>query len=86
MERMKEHAERFATEIIFDHIHTADLSRRPFRLVGDSGEYSCDALIIATGRHGEVPGDSVRGQSSRVRAFRPARPAMASSSATRKSR
>ena len=49
MERMKEHAERFATEIIFDHIHTADLSRRPFRLVGDSGEYSCDALVIATG-------------------------------------
>jgi thioredoxin reductase (NADPH) len=49
MERMQKHAERFATEIIFDHIHTADLSRRPFRLVGDSGEYSCDALIIATG-------------------------------------
>ena len=49
MERMQKHAERFATEIIFDHIHTADLARRPFRLVGDSGEYSCDALIIATG-------------------------------------
>jgi thioredoxin reductase (NADPH) len=49
MERMREHAARFATEILFDHIHTADLSRRPFRLVGDSGEYSCDALIIATG-------------------------------------
>ena len=49
MERMQKHAERFATEIIFDHIHTADLSRRPFRLVGDNGEYSCDALIIATG-------------------------------------
>jgi thioredoxin reductase (NADPH) len=49
MERMREHAARFATEILFDHIHTADLSRRPFRLVGDSGEYSCDALIISTG-------------------------------------
>jgi thioredoxin reductase (NADPH) len=49
MERMQKHAERFATEVIFDHIHTADLSLRPFRLVGDSGEYSCDALVIATG-------------------------------------
>jgi thioredoxin reductase (NADPH) len=49
MERMRRHAERFATEIVFDHIHSADLSRRPFRLVGDNGEYSCDALIIATG-------------------------------------
>ncbi len=49
MERMQKHAERFETEIIFDHIHTADLDSRPFRLVGDSGEYSCDALIIATG-------------------------------------
>ena len=49
MERMREHAERFRTEMIFDHIHSADLSRRPFVLKGDSGEYSCDALIIATG-------------------------------------
>jgi thioredoxin reductase (NADPH) len=49
MERMQAHAERFGTEMIFDHIHTADLSRRPFRLVGDSGEYTADALIIATG-------------------------------------
>ena len=49
MERMQKHAERFATEIVFDHIHTADLSRRPFRLIGDNGEFSCDALIIATG-------------------------------------
>jgi thioredoxin reductase (NADPH) len=49
MERMKAHAERFETEIVFDHIHTAELSQRPFRLVGDSGEFSCDALIIATG-------------------------------------
>ena len=49
MERMKRHAERFGTEIIFDHIHTAKLDERPFRLTGDSGEYTCDALIIATG-------------------------------------
>jgi thioredoxin reductase (NADPH) len=49
MTRMLNHAERFATEIIFDHIHTADLSERPFTLTGDSGVYTCDALIIATG-------------------------------------
>ena len=49
MTRMQAHAERFETEIIFDHIHSADLSRRPFRLKGDMGEYSADALIITTG-------------------------------------
>jgi thioredoxin reductase (NADPH) len=49
MERMQRHAERFGTDIIFDHIHTADLSQRPFKLTGDAGEYTCDALIIATG-------------------------------------
>lgn len=49
MERMKEHAERFETEIVFDHINEVELSQRPFRLKGDSGEYSCDALIISTG-------------------------------------
>lgn len=49
MERMRQHAERFDTEIIFDHIHTTDLSQRPFTLTGDSGTYTCDALIIATG-------------------------------------
>lgn len=49
MERMRKHAERFETEIVFDHIHTADLSKRPFQLTGDSGSYSCDALVIATG-------------------------------------
>ncbi|MCX7742129.1 MAG: thioredoxin-disulfide reductase [Tepidimonas sp.] len=49
MQRFQQHAERFATQIVFDHIHTADLSRRPFTLVGDSGTYTCDALIIATG-------------------------------------
>ncbi|MGR9072710.1 MAG: thioredoxin-disulfide reductase [Gammaproteobacteria bacterium] len=49
MERMRQHAERFDTEIIFDQIHTADLSSRPFKMTGDSGVYTCDALIIATG-------------------------------------
>lgn len=49
MERMKEHAERFETEIVFDHINEVDFSQRPFRLKGDSAEYSCDALIISTG-------------------------------------
>lgn len=49
MDRMLRHAERFNTEVIFDHIHTADLSKKPFTLTGDSGTYSCDALIIATG-------------------------------------
>ncbi|MEM6050998.1 thioredoxin-disulfide reductase [Erwinia sp. P7711] len=49
MERMQEHAEKFNTEIIFDHIHTVDLQNRPFRLTGDSAEYTADALIIATG-------------------------------------
>ena len=49
MERMKAHAERFDTEIIFDHINRTDLSKRPFTLHGDSATYTCDALIIATG-------------------------------------
>ena len=49
MERMRRHAERFETEIVFDHIHTVHLGRRPFLLEGDSGRYTCDALIIATG-------------------------------------
>ena len=49
MERMQRHAERFGTEIVFDHINTVALQQPPFRLSGDSGEYSCDALIIATG-------------------------------------
>jgi len=49
MERMRLHTERFETEIVFDHIHAADLSARPFTLTGDSGTYTCDALIIATG-------------------------------------
>lgn len=49
MERMREHAERFETEILFDHINKVDLTKRPFTLWGDQGEYQCDALIIATG-------------------------------------
>ncbi|MEN8170928.1 MAG: thioredoxin-disulfide reductase [Pseudomonadota bacterium] len=49
MQEMLEHAERFNTEVIFDHIHSAELSSRPFTLIGDSGTYTCDALIIATG-------------------------------------
>ena len=49
MERMKRHAERFHTRMVFDHIIEADLAARPFRLKGDSGEYTCDALIITTG-------------------------------------
>ncbi|MCE8022598.1 thioredoxin-disulfide reductase [Halomonas sp. MCCC 1A11058] len=49
MERMKRHAERFDTEVLFDHIHEVDLRNRPFTLKGDSGSYTCDALIVATG-------------------------------------
>ena len=49
MVRMQKHAERFDTEIIFDHIHTAELTSKPFRLTGDQGVYTCDALIISTG-------------------------------------
>ena len=49
MERFLKHAERFNTQIVFDHIHTVDVAQRPFTLTGDSGSYTCDALIIATG-------------------------------------
>jgi thioredoxin reductase (NADPH) len=49
MERMKRHAERFGTEIIFDQINSVDFSNRPFQLTGDSGEYTCDSLVICTG-------------------------------------
>jgi len=49
MERMRKHAERFNVQFLFDHIHETQLSERPFRLRGDAGEYTCDALIIATG-------------------------------------
>lgn len=56
MERMRKHAERFDTEIIFDHINQAELGKRPFRLQGESGSYSCDALIIATGASAQYLG------------------------------
>ena len=56
MQRLLQHAERFNTEIIFDHIHTTKLSERPFRLIGDSGEYTADALIIATGASAQYLG------------------------------
>jgi thioredoxin reductase (NADPH) len=49
MTRMQAHAERFDTEVIFDHIHTVDVAQRPFKLIGDNGEYTADALVIATG-------------------------------------
>ena len=49
MQRFQQHAERFNTEMVFDHINAVDLSKRPFVLTGDSGQYSCDALILATG-------------------------------------
>jgi thioredoxin reductase (NADPH) len=49
MQRFQQHAERFDTQVVFDHIHTVDFSRRPFTLIGDSGSYTCDTLIIATG-------------------------------------
>ncbi len=58
MERMKNHAERFETNIIFDHIDKADLSKRPFTLVGSMGSYTCDALIIATGASAQYLGMS----------------------------
>ncbi|EML1595849.1 MULTISPECIES: thioredoxin-disulfide reductase [Burkholderia] len=56
MARFQEHAERFNTEIVFDHIHTAKLHERPIRLIGDSGEYTCDSLIIATGASAQYLG------------------------------
>jgi len=49
MQRFQQHAERFNTKIVFDHIHTVDFSQRPFTLTGDSGTYTCDSLVIATG-------------------------------------
>jgi thioredoxin reductase (NADPH) len=56
MARFLEHAERFNTEIIFDHIHTAKLNEKPIRLIGDSGEYTCDSLIISTGASAQYLG------------------------------
>jgi thioredoxin reductase (NADPH) len=56
MQRLLQHAERFNTEIIFDHIHTAKLTEKPIRLIGDVGEYTCDSLIIATGASAQYLG------------------------------
>src|SRR5205814_8852581 len=56
MERFQKHAERFETEVVFDHIHTVSLRERPLRLQGDAGEYTCDALIVATGASARYPG------------------------------
>ncbi len=56
MQRLLQHAERFNTDIVFDHIHTAKLSEKPFRLIGDAGEYTCDALILATGASAQYLG------------------------------
>jgi thioredoxin reductase (NADPH) len=56
MDRMQKHAERFETEIVYDHIHTVELQSRPFTLKGDSGTYTCDALIIATGASAQYLG------------------------------
>ena len=56
MQRFLQHAERFNTEIIFDHIHTAKLTEKPIRLIGDAGEYTCDSLIIATGASAQYLG------------------------------
>jgi thioredoxin reductase (NADPH) len=56
MQRLLQHAERFNTEIIFDHIHTTKLDEKPMRLIGDAGEYTCDALIIATGASAQYLG------------------------------
>lgn len=56
MNRMLQHVERFDTEILFDHIHTAELSEKPYKLIGDAGEYTCDALIISTGASAQYLG------------------------------
>ncbi|MEE9494736.1 MAG: thioredoxin-disulfide reductase, partial [Gammaproteobacteria bacterium] len=56
MEEMKEHVARYKTDIIFDHIHTAELGKQPYTLIGDSGSYSCDALVIATGASAQYLG------------------------------
>jgi thioredoxin reductase (NADPH) len=56
MQRMLQHAERFNTEIVFDYVHTAKLNEKPMRLIGDNGEYTCDALVIATGASAQYLG------------------------------
>lgn len=85
MERMHEHATKFDTEILFDHINKVDLQNRPFRLTGDNGEYTCDALIIATGasaRYLGLPSE----EAFKGRGVSAWQPVMVFSIATRKSR
>ena len=82
MARFQRHAERFDTEIVFDHIHTVDLAARPKRLIGDNAEYTCDALIIATGASARYLGLASE-QTFMGRASPPARPATASSTRAR---
>ncbi len=65
MERMRRHAERFKTDIVLDHINRVELRQRPFRLHGDNGEYTCDALIVATGASAKLSRPAVRGDLSR---------------------
>ena len=84
MERMRRHAERFETEIIIDHINKAELQGPPFRLIGDQGSYTCDALIIATGASAKYLGLPSE-EAYMGRAFPPVRPATAFSTVTRKS-
>lgn len=82
MDRFQKHAERFGTEILFDHINRVDLQGRPFVLEGDSGRYTCDALIIATGasaRYLGLPSESA----FMGKAFRPVQPVMDSSTKAR---
>lgn len=83
MERMHEHAEKFQTEIIFDHISSVDLQNRPFRLFGDGAEYTCDALIIATGASARYLGMASE-EAFKEKGFLPVQPVMDSSIVTRK--
>jgi thioredoxin reductase (NADPH) len=83
MQRFLQHAERFNTDIVFDHIHTVKLQEKPIRLIGDSHEYTCDTLIIATGASAQYLGLPSE-PPSWARACRPAPPATASSTVARK--
>jgi len=82
MQRLLQHAERFNTEIVFDHIHTTHLNEKPFRLVGDAGTYTCDALIIATGASAQYLGLPSE-KNLWARAYLLAQPVMASSTRIR---
>jgi thioredoxin reductase (NADPH) len=81
MQRFQKHAERFNTQIVFDHIAKVDLSKRPFTLEGDSGTYTCDALVIATGASAKYLGLPSERRPSWAAASAAAPPATASSTA-----